>query len=93
MRSRYKYGVVEMNHKGKKVTTNVGTSFDDMVASADDKVYRTARLLQHHEGRSDSLSVVFYDTPQNWWYVQHINNMNDPLQQLTKDSKIRIPNV
>ena len=90
---RYRKGVTTIQHKGKSVTTNVGTSFDDIVASADDKQYRKARLNHLHEGRPDVISDLFYDTPDNWWFIMHINNINDPLQQLTSGRTFKIPNV
>ena len=93
MRSRYEKGVVEISHKGKKVTTSVGTQFDDIVAKADDRSYRKGRVIIEHDSRPDLTSDVFYDTPGNWWVVQHINNINDPLQDFPAGRKINIPNV
>lgn len=93
MRSRYEHGVVEMSHKGKKVTTSVGTKFDNVVESADDRVYRRGFVLIEHDSRPDLVSEVFYDTPENWWVVQHINNIPDPLQGFSTDKKINLPNV
>lgn len=90
--TRYDRGVTTIHHKGKKVTTSVGTAFDEMVEKADDKVYKTSRLMSVHEGRSDLLSDVFYDTEKHWWFIQHINNISDPLQELTPGTIIKVPN-
>ena len=89
---RYDYGVVSVQHKGKTITTSVGSKFDDMVETADDKVYKTSKVLSIHEGRSDSISDVLYDTPEYWWFLQHVNNISDPLQQLTSGTRIKLPN-
>lgn len=89
---RYDHGYVEINHKGKKVSTNVGTDFDDVVEKADDTVYRKSFLQNVHEARPDNISDVFYDSPDNWWFFLHINNMPDPFQDLTTGTIIKLPN-
>lgn len=93
MRSRYENGVVEISHKGKKVTTSVGTDFDEVVATADDRTYRRGFVIMEHDSRPDLTSDVFYDTPGNWWVVMHINNINDPLQDFATNRKINLPNA
>lgn len=93
MRSRYTYGVVEMSHKGKKVTTNVGTEFDDLVEKVDDVAFKQSYLLPNHEARPDLLSDTFYDNPGQWWYVMHINNISDPIQEMVTSKRIKLPDV
>lgn len=89
---RYDYGVSGIKHKGKTVTTNVGTKFDDIVERVDDEQFRKARINPLHVARPDLISDVFYDTPDNWWFVMHINNISDPFQEMTSDKRIKIPN-
>ena len=89
---RYSLGYTEISHKGKKVSTNVGTRFDDIVADADNVQYRRSFLQSVHEARPDSLSDVFYDTAENWWYLLHINNIPDPIQGLVPGTMIKLPN-
>lgn len=91
--SRYKYGVVSIRHKGKDVTTSVGSVFDESVATADDKVHKTARLIHLHEGRPDVLSFILYDNSEHWWVIQHANNISDPLQEMIEGTTIKLPNV
>ena len=91
--TRYNKGVITMDHRGKKVTTSVGTRFDRMVEEADDEVYQRARLKSIHEARPDSMSDIFFDSPDYWWFFQHINNISDPIQQMTNDKRINIPDV
>jgi len=63
--SSYEYG----NRKTKSLTYRT-TIYND-VPERDDDIYVTTQ-----EGdRLDNLALVFYGSPQHWWFIAHTNNI------------------
>lgn len=92
--SRYKYGVVTINHKGKDVTTSVGTPMDDFIEDINGEfTFTKGTIPAPHDKRPDLTSNTFYSTPKFWWLIMQYNNISDPFEGLSKGTDIRIPEM
>ena len=92
--SRYKHGVVTVRHKGKDVTTSVGTTMDDFISGIENIFnFKKGTVPASNDKRPDLTSNTFYKTPKYWWLIMQYNNVNDPFEGLAKGTDIRIPEI
>jgi len=91
--SRYNFGVVEQKHKGKTVSTTVGTRYFDSYKPLRLNAlgFKSGRIPQHFENRPDVISYIFYGTPGYWWQIMMLNNFVDPFEQMGTGSRILLP--
>jgi hypothetical protein len=91
--SRYNFGSVTLSHKGRPVTTSVGSSFDDFIRRLPSKEAKKGRVPFQYANRPDLISNIFYDTPGYWWYVMQYNGIVDPFEQLNPGDTLDIPEL
>jgi len=92
--SRYYYGVATIDHKGKTVTTSVGTSYDDVVSNIRGLYSnRKGSIPVAHANRPDLTSDIFYSSPKYWWLLMQYNNITDPFEEFNSGDDILIPNI
>lgn len=93
-RSRYKYGVTEITHKGVTITTNLNsdtyTRFSKRLQNARSEV---GYIPAGYESRPDLISDVFYADPSKWWAIMEVNNIDDPFEGLPVRTRIIIPTL
>lgn len=89
--SRYDDGVLEIMHKGHKVTTSVGSTMDDTIVNMKNESYIEGRIPLPDAYRPDQISETFYNTPGQWWYLMHFNNVSDPFEGFGQGNFIKIP--
>ena len=93
-KSRYQYGVSTIVHKGKPVTTSVGSTMDNFIANIETKYgFSVGSIPIEHEFRPDLTSYIFYDSVTLWWLLLQYNNINDPFEGFGAGTKIKIPNI
>lgn len=92
--SRYDSGMVEVKHRGKTVTTSVGTTMDDIIVNLE-KTYsfQKGKVPVFHKHRPDLISDIFYDSPKYWWFILQFNEINDPFTDLNPGDDIFIPDL
>jgi len=59
-----------------------------VVPDASDILYT---VPQAGEGRMDLISQQFYGTPELWWAIAQVNNLNDPLVGFVANQTVRVP--
>jgi hypothetical protein len=92
--TRYNEGVITVSHKGKDITTSVGSQMDDFISTMDTRyTYQIGKIPAEHDVRPDLTSFVFYDTVSRWWLMLQFNNINDPFEGYTAGKFIKIPNL
>lgn len=92
--SRYDYGVKEIKHKGKTITTSLGTGMDDIAADIPNNYqYQIGQIPVYHANRPDLTSYTFYDSPQYWWLLLHFNVIDDPFEGFNSGDFIRVPKL
>lgn len=89
--SRYDQGVVTIIHKGKKVTTSVGSIADNSIVSNSREPFTVGRVPVPHEHRPDLISDLFYGSPDRWWTILQFNGFTDPFEDLPVGKYIKIP--
>lgn len=92
--TRYNYGVNKVTHKGKVITTSVGSEMDDFISTIENKYqYKIGSVPSEHDVRPDLTSFLFYDTVSRWWLMLQYNNINDPFEGYTAGASIKIPEL
>lgn len=91
--SRYNYGVISLNHRGKVTTTSVGSSFDEFIMSLGGISNKEGVVPSYVANRPDTISNIFYNTPGYWWYPMQYNSFVDPFETLNPGDKILIPEL
>ena len=90
-KSRYDEGVVTITHKGKKITTSVGSAADDYISESRDRPYSVGRIPIPHAHRPDLMSDIFYGGADRWWTILQFNGFTDPFEDLPQGKFIKIP--
>lgn len=92
--TRYNYGVALIEHKGKIVSTSVGTSYDNIVSEIK-KTYtaQAGKVPAAHANRPDLTSDIFYDSSKYWWLLLQYNNVPDPFEGFNAGDDIAIPKI
>ena len=89
--NRDKFGMITVQHKGKKITTSVGsTSYEGTFAGQSSNMLN-GRVPKGYEHRPDLISNVFYYTPAYWWLLLLYNNIDDPFEGLNVGDQIKVP--
>jgi len=92
--SRYGLGVVTINHRGKNITTSVGTNMDNIIQNLETSYnYDIGKIPIMHKHRPDLISDTFYDTPKYWWLMMQFNNVKDPFEGFNAGDPILIPRL
>lgn len=73
--SRYDSTKIKKNKKeyGRKISSlSYRTTIYEDTPEKDDDIYVTTQ-----EGdRLDNLALTFYGSPEHWWFIAHVNNLN-----------------
>ena len=92
--SRYDIGVATITHKGKPVTTTVGSSQYERFVVDIEKVFSLkGRIPAMHQNRPDLIADLFYNNKDSWWYLLEFNNIKDPFEGFYRGDQIKIPNL
>jgi hypothetical protein len=92
--SRYDYGKTTVLHKGKKITTSLGSEYDDLLEDIENSFeYEIGKIPYYHDSRPDLTSYIFYDSPRYWWLLLHANALEDSFNFYDKGDLIRIPKL
>jgi hypothetical protein len=51
------------------------------------------RILESEVMRPDLISYRCYETVDFWWIILYVNDIQDPLNDLTSGTVIKIPNI
>ena len=93
--SRYNFGVTEIRHRKKLVTTSFNSEeHENLLARIPDGFsYKVGHVPAEYAHRPDLISNVFYDTPGYWWFILLFNNITDPLEGLNAGDIVLIPEI
>lgn len=95
--NRGPYGVdsVSISHRDTVVTTIVNsTVFDNIIKNIETVYeYEVGFIPDGYEHRPDLISNLFYGTPNNWWLLMLVNNINDPFEGFYINQRILIPKL
>ena len=89
--SRYSHGVRALSHKGKNITTSVGSSMDTTVMGLPNIPTKVGVIPAGFEHRPDLISNIFFGTPGYWWYLMLVNGITDPFEGFNSGDQILIP--
>jgi len=93
--NREGYGLITLIHKGKKITTTVGSkgyeaTFGGINPPALSN-HTVGNIPYGYHQRPDLIADLFYNSPSAWWRVCEINNIFDVFEQLTSGDQIFLP--
>ena len=91
--TRYSYGSVTLLHKGREVTTSVGSKYDDFLTQMNGISSREGRIPIFCANRPDEISNIFYGSPGHWWFPMQYNSYFDPFEDLNQGDRIFIPDL
>jgi len=82
-----------VNHRNCKVTTTLNTPiFDNMIMNMRRAFnYEVGYIPDGFQHRPDLIANVFTGSPDNWWLLMLINNMNDPNEKFKRNDRLLIP--
>lgn len=93
--SRSSFGYVEIEHKGKKLRTSVGSvTYEDFFAGETalrNFSYTNGNIPFGFEHRPDLISNLFMDSPISWWMICERNAIFDVFEQLKAGDAIKLP--
>tara|TARA_R100000152_G_C6781171_1_gene215113 strand:- start:3921 stop:4226 length:306 start_codon:yes stop_codon:yes gene_type:complete len=89
--TRYGHGVRALFHKGRNITTSVGSQIDAVSENITDVQTKIGRVPAGFEHRPDLISNVFFGTPGYWWYLMLVNGVTDPFEGFNSGDQILIP--
>jgi len=93
-KSRYKFGVNTVKHKGKDITTSVGSEMDNLIENIESLYnFEYGRIPSEHDSRPDLTSYIFYQTVGYWWMLMQYNNITDPFEGFAAGNIIKIPKL
>ena len=89
--NRDKFGMIMVQHKGKKITTSVGsTSYEGIFAGQSSNMLN-GRVPKGYEHRPDLIADLFLDTPGGWWVICETNSIFDIFEELNSGDNIKLP--
>ena len=94
--SRYEsFGVENIAHNSRKISTSVGVAAWDRYVSNIDKeyTYKIGQVPIGYEHRPDLISNIFYGTPSLWWLLLVVNKIEDPFEGFNVGDEIKIPEL
>jgi hypothetical protein len=90
--SRYGKGMVTYIHRGKPVTSTVGSrAFDLYSLVLSQGNFELGRIPPGYEYRPDSIANLFFGTTDYWWKLMMINNIWDPFEGLSVGNQVLLP--
>lgn len=90
--SRYTTGVVHYYHRGKVITSTLGSfSFDRYINALGKAEYDLGSIPAGYEARPDLISHLFFGKTEVWWKLMLINNIPDPFEGLKVGNQILLP--
>ena len=86
---------IQIIHKGKKITTSVGSNVYEINYTGTKPIaltnHTTGNVAQGYEHRPDLIADLFYNTSKDWWKVCEINNVFDVFENLKSGDRIYLP--
>lgn len=93
--TRKSYGYIEIEHKGVKMRTSVGSaSYEDFFAGQSalrNFAYANGNIPVGYEHRPDLIANLFLESPVSWWIICERNAIFDVFEQLKPGDAIRLP--
>ena len=93
--TRELFGFVEIEHRGVKMRTSVGSSEYEKVfgdsSSQEDFRYVNGKIAAGYEHRPDLIANLFMESPSSWWVVCERNAIFDVFEQLKPGEEIKLP--
>ena len=89
--TRYSHGVRILQHRGKNITTSVGSDMDNLVKDLPNLPTRLGVIPAGFEHRPDLISNIFFGSPGYWWYLMQVNGITDPFEGFNSGDQILIP--
>ena len=89
-KNRSAFGEVIMNHKGKKISTSVGSLQYESMFSVP-ALPTNATIPAGYEHRPELISNLFMKSSSNWWVFCERNAIFDIFEQLNSGDSIRLP--
>jgi len=90
--SRYNKGVVNYLHKGKVVTSTLGSvPFDNYIKALEKAEYDLGRVPAGYDSRPDLISHLFFGKTEVWWKLMLINSITDPFEGLAVGNQLLLP--
>ena len=92
--SRYNFGGIIYIHRGKPVTSCVGsTKWDTYYLGLLNENYDLGSVPPEVAHRPDTIAQIWTGTPYMWWQFLCINNIYDPFESLKAGDPILIPYI
>ncbi len=86
---------IQITHKGRKITTSVGSPiYENSYAGNNPNAldgHTTGSIPPGYEHRPDLIADLFYNTSTSWWKVCEINNIFDVFENLNSGNRIYLP--
>lgn len=92
--SRYSAGGILYFHKGKKITSSVGSpAFDAFTHGLVNQSYQLGTVPPEYAHRPDLIASVWLGSTEYWWQIMIINGIFDPFESLNRGDPILLPKV
>tara|TARA_R110002020_G_scaffold281534_6_gene497289 strand:- start:258 stop:563 length:306 start_codon:yes stop_codon:yes gene_type:complete len=93
--NRSSYGVVTLTHKGKKISTVVGSKgYENTFCGINPPAvsnHTVGNIPYGYHNRPELIADLFYNTPSSWWRICEVNNIFDVFEQLQSGDQIYLP--
>ena len=91
--NRLSAGSVVINHKGKKISTSVGSRRYELLYSGLNvgDGLRNGNVATGYAHRPDLIANLFRGDPSAWWIICETNAIFDVFEQLNSGDAIRVP--
>lgn len=87
----YESFLVTLPHKGKTITTTVGSSsYESFVRSLRQINLEPSRVPAGYEHRPDLIANLFMGSPEKWWLICETNGIFDPFESLNLNDVINL---
>lgn len=90
-------GMITISHKGKLITTSVGSgvyerSYSGLQANSH-RYNKVGKIPVGYNSRPDLITNLFFNTPTSWWRLCERNNYFDIFEQINVGDRILIPKI
>ena len=87
-----KSNLIVLNHKGRKVTTTVGSTLhENYLAALQSLPFGEGFVPAGYAHRPDLISNLFFNGVGAWTTVMEINGLFDPFESLKLSDRVRLP--
>ena len=90
-------GMITISHKGKVLTTSVGSKGYERLYSglgANLNHYnKVGKIPVGYDSRPDLITNLFFGSPDSWWLICERNNYFDVFEQINVGDRIIIPKL